>query len=128
MVRFLHHMTQQILSYFQMGVAILLGAVILLQQKGQGLSGAFGGEGGFYRTKRGLEKTLLIITVALAVTFIGISIFRVALSTTPESAVSLPEVQPPNMPSFELKTEPVVDGNTISVPAKEANTKSAPSN
>lgn len=107
MVRYMYHMTQQILSYFQIGIAVLLGVAILLQQKGQGLSGAFGGEGGFYRTKRGLEKTLLIVTVTLAVLFIGIGISRIVfLPTTPESALS--EQQP--------TAEPVVNGNAISIP------------
>ena len=122
-------MTQQILSYFQIGVAVLLGTAILLQQKGQGLSGAFGGEGGFYRTKRGLEKTLLIATVALATAFIGIGIARITLSpTTLEPVTSLPEEQASNTPSFELKTEPVVDGDTISIPAIEVNAEPVSSN
>ncbi len=104
-------MTQQILSYFQIGVAILLGAAILLQQKGQGLSGAFGGEGGFYRTKRGLEKTLLIATIALVILFIGTGILRVVLTSSPE----LPVTNPPN------DALPAVDGNTITIPEFEIN-------
>ena len=118
-------MTQQVLTYFQIGVAILLGTAILIQQKGQGLSGAFGGEGGFYRTKRGLEKTLLITTVVLAVLFIGIGIFRITSLALPDPAASLPELPASDAPAFELHTEPVVDGNanTISIPEIEVETK-----
>lgn len=51
--------------------AILLVLVILLQNQGSGLGTAFGGESGFYRTKRGAEKTLFIITIVLAVIFVA---------------------------------------------------------
>lgn len=44
--------------------------VIIIQQKGSGLGSAFGGEMGFYRTKRGAEKLLFYATIALAVAFL----------------------------------------------------------
>ncbi len=47
-------------------VALVLIAVILLQQKGTGLGGAFGGEGNVYRTRRGFERSLFILTIVLA--------------------------------------------------------------
>ncbi len=50
-------------------VAILLIVVILLQMQGSGLSGAFGGSGEFYRSKRSIEKLLMWATVVLAVLF-----------------------------------------------------------
>ncbi|OGZ44602.1 MAG: preprotein translocase subunit SecG [Candidatus Ryanbacteria bacterium RIFCSPHIGHO2_02_FULL_45_17b] len=100
-------MTQEILSYFQIGIAIFLGVTILLQQKGQGLSGAFGGEGGFYRTKRGLEKTLLIATVTLATLFVGIGISRI---------VFFPTISPPAPSEQQPAAEPAVDGDVVSVP------------
>ncbi|OGZ45999.1 MAG: preprotein translocase subunit SecG [Candidatus Ryanbacteria bacterium RIFCSPHIGHO2_02_FULL_45_13b] len=113
MVRYVYNMTQQILSYVQIAVAVLLGVAILFQQKGQGLSGAFGGEGGFYRTKRGLEKILLILTIILAILFLGIGLFRISLSpTTPLSD------QQSNV------TEPAINGNSISIPSVEINTES----
>lgn len=108
-------MTQQILSYVQIGIAVLLGVAILLQQKGQGLSGAFGGEGGFYRTKRGLEKTLLVVTIILAILFLGIGVFRLSLSSGGFESVT--EEQSGNT------AEPVFDGNTISVPEINVNTE-----
>ena len=49
--------------------AVLLVAVILLQMQGSGLSGAFGGSGEFYRSKRSIEKLLMWATVALAFIF-----------------------------------------------------------
>ena len=115
-------MTQQILSYFQIGVAVLLGTAILLQQKGQGLSGAFGGEGGFYRTKRGLEKTLLIATVVLAVLFVGTGIFRITfLGNFVENTLPTPPITT-DMPALQLGTEPAAEV-PISIPQVEFNTE-----
>jgi protein translocase SecG subunit len=51
--------------------AVLLTIVILLQNQGSGLGMAFGGESGFYRTKRGAERVLFFATIALAVIFVG---------------------------------------------------------
>jgi len=59
----------------QVVVAILLMVAILMQNRGAGLGGAFGGTGGgVYLTKRGLEKKLFIATIALAVVFILLSL------------------------------------------------------
>lgn len=56
----------------------MLGAVILLQQQGSGLSGAFGGgESEFYHTKRGAEKFLFIATIVLAVLFFGAALANI---------------------------------------------------
>ena len=60
-----------ILPYFQIIVSILLIVAVILQQRGTGLSGAFGGAGGAgYYTKRGLEKMLFTATIVLATFFI----------------------------------------------------------
>lgn len=60
----------------QIVVAILLITAILLQSKGTGLSGVFGGEGNVYRTKRGFEKILFYTTIVLSVLFFGIAILN----------------------------------------------------
>lgn len=54
-------------------VAILFIASILLQSRGTGLGASFGGDGTVFRTKRGLEKKLHIITVVLAIAFFGLA-------------------------------------------------------
>lgn len=66
--------------FVQVIVAVLLVIVILLQQKGTGLSGAFGGAGGFYRTKRGFEKTLFYATIVLASLFMLSGIVTIILN------------------------------------------------
>jgi len=55
-------------------VSILLILGILLQNRGAGLGGIFGGEGNVYRTKRGVEKGLFISTIVLAILFFGLAI------------------------------------------------------
>lgn len=62
----------RILAIVQIMLAALLVASILLQSKGTGLGGVFGGgEGNIYRTKRGAEKVIFIGTIVLGVLFFG---------------------------------------------------------
>lgn len=51
-------------------VSVLLIISILLQNRGAGLSGAFGGSFGGYYTKRGFEKFLIASSVVLSGLFI----------------------------------------------------------
>lgn len=62
------------LSIIEITVAVLLIIVILLQVQGSGLSGAFGGGGEFYRSKRSIEKLLIFVTIILASSFGVLSI------------------------------------------------------
>jgi preprotein translocase subunit SecG len=51
-------------------IAILLVITVLLQQQGTGTGLTFGtGESNFYRSRRGIEKFLYLITIILAVLF-----------------------------------------------------------
>lgn len=59
--------------------SVLLSATILLQQRGTGLGGAFGGEGNVFRTKRGLEKGLFYATIAVGCLFVGTAILNLIL-------------------------------------------------
>lgn len=63
-----------VISAVQIILGILLVLIIIIQQKGSGLGSAFGGDLGFYRTKRGAEKLLFYATVALSVAFVAASI------------------------------------------------------
>ena len=51
-------------------LAATLILVILMQTKGGGLGGIFGQPTTVFRTRRGVEKTLFQLTIALAVFFI----------------------------------------------------------
>ncbi len=60
------------LTVIQIVTSILLVIAILLQQRGGGLSTAFGGDGTTaYATRRGLEKYIFWATVVLAALFLG---------------------------------------------------------
>ena len=61
----------------QLVTAILLTVSILLQNRGSGLSAAFGGDFGGYYTKRGLEKFLFRASVFLSIAFILLAIASV---------------------------------------------------
>ncbi len=58
----------------QILVAVALIVVIIFQVKGGGLGGIFGQPDSVYRTRRGVEKTLFQMTIALAVLFVVLSI------------------------------------------------------
>jgi preprotein translocase subunit SecG len=63
-----------ILNILEIAAAIALIVLVLLQMQGSGLSGAFGGTGEFYRSKRSIEKMLMWATVGVAVIFALISL------------------------------------------------------
>ncbi len=66
-----------ILTYSQIILAVLLTVFVLVQQRGSGLSSAFGGSGTEYSTKRGAERFFYYATIVLAVLFLAISILRI---------------------------------------------------
>jgi preprotein translocase subunit SecG len=63
-----------ILAIGQLIVAIALIASILLQARGAGLSGTFGGDSAVYRSRRGVEKRLWQFTIVLLVLFVIFSL------------------------------------------------------
>lgn len=64
----------KIINIAEIIISILLVVSILLQNRGAGLSGTFGGSFGGYYTKRGFEKFLVGFSVALAGLFIVLSV------------------------------------------------------
>ncbi|MGH2513651.1 MAG: preprotein translocase subunit SecG [Candidatus Limnocylindrales bacterium] len=62
------------LSIGQMIVGIALMASILLQSRGTGLSGTFGGDSAVYRSRRGVERRLWQFTILLTVLFVLFSL------------------------------------------------------
>jgi len=65
----------------QIVVAVALILVAMLQVRGGGLGGIFGQADTVYRTKRGVEKTLFQLTIALVVIFLILSIVALRMST-----------------------------------------------
>jgi len=68
------------LNIVQLVLSIALVIVILLQVRGGGLGGIFGQSDTVYRTKRGVEKTLFQLTIALVVLFLIIAIITLRVS------------------------------------------------
>jgi len=64
----------------QIVLAVALTLIILFQVRGGGLGGIFGQPDTVYRTKRGVEKTMFQLTVALAVLFIIVAVISVRVS------------------------------------------------
>ena len=67
------------LTYIQIGIAVLLTISILLQQRGGGLSSTFGGGMMEYSTKRGAEKIIFYASIVLTVLFLTIAVVRLFL-------------------------------------------------
>ena len=70
----------QILNYSQILLSVLLIGGVLLQQRGTGLSSAFGGSSMEYSTKRGAEKIVFYATIVVAVLFLVVSVARIFIS------------------------------------------------
>lgn len=72
-------MKETIFTLSQLIAASLLIVVILLQQKGAGLGGVFGGSSNIYSTKRGVDKILHYATMVIAAVFFGCSLLRLII-------------------------------------------------
>lgn len=69
-----------ILLVFQIIIAILLIASILIQAKGSGLGEAWGGSSEFFSSRRGVEKYIFTATIVLSALFLITSIASLVLS------------------------------------------------
>ncbi len=58
----------------QLIVSVALIFSILLQSRGAGLSGTFGGDSSVYRSRRGVERRLWPFTIVLLVLFVVFSL------------------------------------------------------
>ena len=71
---------QTYFSLAQIVLSIALILVVLLQVRGGGLGGIFGQPDSVYRTRRGVEKTLFQLTIALVILFIIVAIITLRVS------------------------------------------------
>ncbi|HPN54924.1 MAG TPA: preprotein translocase subunit SecG [Candidatus Moranbacteria bacterium] len=70
----------KIITILQIIVSVLLAISVLLQNRGSGLSSAFGGDFGGYYTKRGMEKFLFYVSIILGTIFIVLAIAMIWIS------------------------------------------------
>ena len=66
----------QYLPIIQIIIAVVLIVLILLQQRGTALGSAFGQEGGFYATRRGIQQKIFWATVVCGALFIVLSLLN----------------------------------------------------
>ncbi|MEX1051882.1 MAG: preprotein translocase subunit SecG [Patescibacteria group bacterium] len=65
-----------VIQVSQFGSAILMVISILLQHRGTGIGGAFGGQDVSYRSRRGVERVLFRATIVFAAIFLVCAIAR----------------------------------------------------
>lgn len=68
------------LAIAQLLITIALIVVIMFQLHGGGMGGIFGQADSVFRTRRGIEKSLFILTIVLAVVFVIVAIILVLYS------------------------------------------------
>jgi preprotein translocase subunit SecG len=71
------------LALGQIIVSIALIAAILMQARGTGLSGTFGGDSAVYRSRRGVERRLWQFTIVLLALFVIFSLASFILAPAP---------------------------------------------
>jgi preprotein translocase subunit SecG len=71
------------LAIGQIIVSAALIVAILLQARGTGLSGTFGGDSAVYRSRRGVERRLWQFTVILLALFVLFSLASFVLAPVP---------------------------------------------
>ena len=70
------------LQIVQIIISICLIVAVLLQVKGRGLGGIFGGsDAGIYKTRRGAERTLFNLTIVLVVLFFAFALASVIIQS-----------------------------------------------
>ena len=70
------------LAVGQLIVSVALILSVIMQARGAGLSGAFGGDSAVYRSRRGIERRLWQFTIALLVLFVLFSMASFLLDKT----------------------------------------------
>lgn len=73
-------MILNIINILEIILGVILVGLVLLQSKGTGLGSTFGGDMGFYSTKRGAEKILFIGTIVIGSLFVLLPLVGIILS------------------------------------------------
>jgi preprotein translocase subunit SecG len=65
----------QALPYIQIALAVIVIILVLIQERGGGISGLLGGDGqGTYQSRRGVERVIFFATIVATVAFAGIAL------------------------------------------------------
>lgn len=68
---------ENVIYVIQIVALILIIVSVVLQQKGTGLSGVFGGGSNYYQTRRGAEKFMFYVTVFSATAFLLATMWQI---------------------------------------------------
>ncbi len=68
------------LHFALMLISITVVVVVLMQVKGTGFGAALGGQDSSFRTRRGIQRSLHRVTIALMVVFIGLALWSARVS------------------------------------------------
>ncbi len=65
----------------QIVVSVIVIGLILMQERGSGMGGLFGGGGNdqAYQTRRGMEKTIFVLTIILVIVFATLALLNLVL-------------------------------------------------
>lgn len=73
-------MSNGVLNVFQIVLSVLLIFLIMIQARAGGLGSAFGGFSSVYRSKRGFERLVYILTIIVSIIFFLVSFINFYLS------------------------------------------------
>jgi len=70
---------QNALPFIQIILSVALMALVLLQQRGSNLGSSFGGDSASYTSRRGIEKTIFVLTIVTAILFFTSAVLALIL-------------------------------------------------
>jgi protein translocase SecG subunit len=73
---------ENILTIAEVACLVLASILILMQNRGAGLSGTFGGSNQIYITRRGIERWVVTFTVVFIVIFVALRIISLYIVPT----------------------------------------------
>jgi len=68
-----------IIYYIQIAISIILIILIAIQQRGAALGAGFGGGGEVYSARRGVQKKIYYITIAVATIFLALGVLNLSI-------------------------------------------------
>ncbi len=71
---------QLVITVATIVISAILTLIILLQQRSAGIGQAFGGGSAVYRSRRGVERVLFNLTIALAIIYIVLAVANILAS------------------------------------------------
>ena len=110
-----------ILPWIQISLAVILTVAILIQQRGAGIGGAFGGsDESIHYERRGGERTLFNVTVVIAILFVLSTFVQMFItqSTTPDYVPTPAELET-EMIDVEIEGDNVEGLTTEVIPNTE---------